>query len=49
MAEETFDKATAVKLLNQIMEAELAGVLGHGTTAHATVLAQHPSDKAATV
>ncbi|MEU2629857.1 ammonium transporter [Kitasatospora sp. NPDC007106] len=24
------------------------GVLGHGTTAHATVLAQHPSDKAAT-
>ena len=27
MAEETFDKATAVKLLNQIMEAELAGVV----------------------
>ena len=27
MAEDTFDKATAVKLLNQIMEAELAGVV----------------------
>jgi bacterioferritin len=27
MAEETFDTATAVKLLNQIMEAELAGVV----------------------
>jgi bacterioferritin len=27
MSEETFDKATAVKLLNQIMEAELAGVV----------------------
>jgi bacterioferritin len=27
MPEETFDKATAVKLLNQIMEAELAGVV----------------------
>ena len=27
MAEETFDKTTAVKLLNQIMEAELAGVV----------------------
>jgi len=27
MAEETFDKGTAVKLLNQIMEAELAGVV----------------------
>ena len=27
MAEETFDKVTAVKLLNQIMEAELAGVV----------------------
>jgi len=27
MAEETFDKAAAVKLLNQIMEAELAGVV----------------------
>jgi len=27
MAEETFDKSTAVKLLNQIMEAELAGVV----------------------
>ena len=27
MAEENFDKATAVKLLNQIMEAELAGVV----------------------
>ncbi len=27
MADETFDKATAVKLLNQIMEAELAGVV----------------------
>jgi bacterioferritin len=27
MAEEKFDKATAVKLLNQIMEAELAGVV----------------------
>ena len=27
MAEETFDKAEAVKLLNQIMEAELAGVV----------------------
>ena len=27
MAEETFDKVAAVKLLNQIMEAELAGVV----------------------
>ncbi|HEV8370237.1 MAG TPA: ferritin-like domain-containing protein [Pyrinomonadaceae bacterium] len=27
MADESFDKATAVKLLNQIMEAELAGVV----------------------
>jgi bacterioferritin len=27
MAEETFDKTAAVKLLNQIMEAELAGVV----------------------
>ena len=27
MAEDKFDKATAVKLLNQIMEAELAGVV----------------------
>src|SRR6185503_5815525 len=27
MPEETFDKASAVKLLNQIMEAELAGVV----------------------
>lgn len=27
MPEETFDKTTAVKLLNQIMEAELAGVV----------------------
>ena len=27
MPEETFDKAAAVKLLNQIMEAELAGVV----------------------
>jgi len=27
MPEETFDKAVAVKLLNQIMEAELAGVV----------------------
>src|SRR5262245_30580551 len=27
MAEESFDKAVAVKLLNQIMEAELAGVV----------------------
>jgi len=27
MADETFDTATAVKLLNQIMEAELAGVV----------------------
>jgi bacterioferritin (cytochrome b1) len=27
MVEETFDKAEAVKLLNQIMEAELAGVV----------------------
>ena len=27
MAEDTFDKATAVKLLNHIMEAELAGVV----------------------
>ena len=27
MAEENFDKAAAVKLLNQIMEAELAGVV----------------------
>ena len=27
MAEENFDKSTAVKLLNQIMEAELAGVV----------------------
>jgi len=27
MSEETFDKRTAVKLLNQIMEAELAGVV----------------------
>lgn len=27
MAEETFDEAAAVKLLNQIMEAELAGVV----------------------
>ena len=27
MVDETFDKATAVKLLNQIMEAELAGVV----------------------
>src|SRR6185503_4659684 len=27
MSEETFDKAAAVKLLNQIMEAELAGVV----------------------
>ena len=27
MAEEMFDKAAAVKLLNQIMEAELAGVV----------------------
>jgi len=27
MAEDTFDKAEAVKLLNQIMEAELAGVV----------------------
>lgn len=27
MAEETFDKGQAVKLLNQIMEAELAGVV----------------------
>ena len=27
MSKETFDKATAVKLLNQIMEAELAGVV----------------------
>ena len=27
MSEEKFDKATAVKLLNQIMEAELAGVV----------------------
>ena len=27
MAEDTFDKAAAVKLLNQIMEAELAGVV----------------------
>src|SRR5262245_30623598 len=27
MAEESFDKAAAVKLLNQIMEAELAGVV----------------------
>jgi len=27
MSEETFDKATAVKLLNQILEAELAGVV----------------------
>ena len=27
MSEETFDKALAVKLLNQIMEAELAGVV----------------------
>ena len=27
MADETFDKTTAVKLLNQIMEAELAGVV----------------------
>ena len=27
MAEETFDKVTAVKLLNHIMEAELAGVV----------------------
>jgi bacterioferritin len=27
MAEETFDKSAAVKLLNQIMEAELAGVV----------------------
>ena len=27
MSEENFDKATAVKLLNQIMEAELAGVV----------------------
>ena len=27
MPEETFDKGTAVKLLNQIMEAELAGVV----------------------
>ena len=27
MAEETFDKAVAVKLLNHIMEAELAGVV----------------------
>src|SRR5215510_6053821 len=27
MSEETFDNATAVKLLNQIMEAELAGVV----------------------
>ena len=27
MAEETFDKAEAVKLLNRIMEAELAGVV----------------------
>ena len=27
MAEETFDKATAVNLLNHIMEAELAGVV----------------------
>jgi bacterioferritin len=27
MADETFDKATAVNLLNQIMEAELAGVV----------------------
>src|SRR5918911_346176 len=27
MTEETFDKSTAVKLLNQIMEAELAGVV----------------------
>jgi len=27
MSDETFDQATAVKLLNQIMEAELAGVV----------------------
>ena len=27
MSEERFDKATAVKLLNQILEAELAGVV----------------------
>src|SRR5215218_10509119 len=27
MSQETFDKAAAVKLLNQIMEAELAGVV----------------------
>ena len=27
MSEDTFDKGTAVKLLNQIMEAELAGVV----------------------
>ena len=27
MSEETFDKGAAVKLLNQIMEAELAGVV----------------------
>jgi bacterioferritin len=27
MSDETFDKGTAVKLLNQIMEAELAGVV----------------------
>ena len=27
MADETFDKAAAVKLLNQIMESELAGVV----------------------
>src|SRR5215210_4512151 len=27
MSDETFDKATAVRLLNQIMEAELAGVV----------------------
>lgn len=27
MSDETFDKTTAVKLLNQIMEAELAGVV----------------------
>ena len=29
MSEDNFDKTAAVKLLNQIMEAELAGVLAH--------------------
>ena len=31
MSEENFDKASAVKLLNQIMEAELAGVVRAAT------------------